>query len=73
MTTEINPEADKPAWTAEQERMRDAAPALYEALRDTIGRFRLCMVVSGTDPEYADIAVQAARAALAQAEGRDHG
>ncbi len=35
-----------------------AAPALVKALEECANRFRSCMIASGTDDEYADIAVE---------------
>ena len=40
-----------------------------EALEDLIPRFVRCAVASGTDPEFAEMAVAKARAVLARALG----
>ena len=42
---------------------------LVKALADCTERLRRCLVSSGSDPEYADIAVQKYHAALALARG----
>jgi len=52
-----------------QARLIAAAPALYEALARMTDKFYRALIRTGTDPEYADIAVEDARAALALARG----
>ena len=47
----------------------NAHEALVKALTDCTERLRKCFVSSGCDPEYADIAVEKYRAALALARG----
>ena len=42
-------------------------PELVEALEDLISRFVKCAVASGTDPEFAEVAVEPHRAILAKA------
>lgn len=42
-------------------------PELVEALEDLISRFVKCAVASGTDPEFAEAAVEKHRTALAKA------
>jgi len=52
-------------------RLIAAAPELLEALTDTIPRFVKCMEASGTDTEFAEIAVAKYRAAIARATAPD--
>lgn len=57
-------EAVRPA-----QRQNAAAPTLLDALKDTTDRFESCLKAHGTAPEYAALAVEDARAAIAKAEG----
>jgi len=50
-------ESERDAVLAENARLR-------AALEDLIPRFRGCCIASGSDPEFADLSVSAARAAL---------
>ena len=45
-----------------------AAPELLAALKDVTARFERCMIVNGTDEEFARIATEQFRAAIAAAE-----
>ena len=46
------------------------APELLRELKSLSERFRSCVIASGTDPKYADVAVENARALIAKAEGK---
>lgn len=48
-------------------RLIAAAPDLLEALQNLVPRFHSSIVHSGTDPEFADLAVEHARAAIVKA------
>ena len=52
-------------------RLIAAAPELLEKLIDMTNRFEKCLIHSGTDKEYAEIAVSNARAIIARAMGED--
>jgi hypothetical protein len=54
-------------------RLIAAAPDLVAALEDLISRFVKCAVASGTDPEFAEAAVEKHRAALVKATESDDG
>lgn len=62
-------------WTASQQARGEwyvesaAAPDLLRELKRTVVRLERCILAGGTDPEYAAIALEDARAAIARAEG----
>ena len=66
--------ADVPVTATERhelelERVEELNAELVEALEDLIPRFVRCAVASGTDPEFAEMAVSKHRAVLAKAKG----
>ncbi len=62
-----NPENERKA----NARLIAAAPELLEELKFLRKRFHAALVATGTDPEFADIAVSATDATIAKAEGRN--
>ena len=52
-------------------RLIAAAPELLEKLINITNRFEKCLIHSGTDKEYAEIAVAEARAAIAKATRKE--